>query len=127
MRSILLTPSSVWTAAGWTMLHLLWAGAAIGFMAAFVRRFLESARPETRYGVALTCLLVLSGSPALIFVRIFEWDSGTRIVTVRSNGARASTLPSFTGLDRQDRCGWRFATPRLIDLSTIKHNRGSIP
>ena len=76
MSSTLLTTSPVWTAAGWTMLHLVWVGAAIGLMAALVRRLLKSARPETRYGVALTCLLVLSVSPALIFVRVFEPDSG---------------------------------------------------
>ena len=70
MSSTLLTTSPVWTAAGWTMLHLIWVGAAIGLMAALVRRLLASAPPETRYGVALMCLLALSVSPVLIFVRI---------------------------------------------------------
>ena len=41
MSSTLLTASPVWTAAGWTMLHLVWVGAAIGLMAALLRRALE--------------------------------------------------------------------------------------
>ena len=29
-----LTTSPVWTAAGWTMLHMMWVGVAIGVLAA---------------------------------------------------------------------------------------------
>ena len=95
MSSTVLTTSPVWTAAGWTMLHMVWVGAAIGLMAALVRRLLRSARPETRYGVALTCLLALSVSPVLIFVRIFEPDAGTQ---TRDGTRRRRTRPASRGI-----------------------------
>ncbi|MFI5456411.1 MAG: M56 family metallopeptidase [Isosphaerales bacterium] len=79
-----LTTSPVWTAAGWTMLHLVWVGAAIGLAAALARRLLKTARPEARYGVALACLFSLSVSPAAIFVRVFEADSGPEVAIVRA-------------------------------------------
>ena len=53
MNSSSLTTSPVWTAAGWTMLHLLWVGTAIGLAAASGRRLAKSARPETRYALIL--------------------------------------------------------------------------
>jgi beta-lactamase regulating signal transducer with metallopeptidase domain len=111
MSSTFLTTSPVWTAAGWTMLHLLWASAAVGLMAALVRRLLKSARPETRYAVALTCLLAMSMSPALIFVRIFVPDSGTRAMTVRSRSAPAKALPSVADTDRHEQARPKFRNP----------------
>jgi len=65
-------------------LHLVWVGAAIGLAAALARRFLKPVRPEARYGVALVCLLALAISPAAIFVRVFEPDSGPRSAIVRA-------------------------------------------
>ena len=72
MSSNLLTTSPVWTAAGWTMLHVVWVGAAIGVIAAVAGRLLKSARAETRYGVALVFLLAMAVSPILIFVAAFS-------------------------------------------------------
>jgi len=80
----MLTNSPVWTAAGWTMLHMVWVGAAIGLVAALARRLLKPVRPEVRYGVALVCLLGLWVSPAAIFIRVFEPDSGPGIAIVRA-------------------------------------------
>ncbi len=70
MNANVLTNSPLWTAAGWTMLHLAWVGVLIGVIAAFLRRLLHPARPETRYRVALLCLVVLSISPLVIFLRV---------------------------------------------------------
>ena len=67
-----MTSSPWWTAAGWTMLHLLWVGLVIGLMAMLARRALRPVRPEVSYCVALVCLLALLISPAVIFIRVLE-------------------------------------------------------
>jgi beta-lactamase regulating signal transducer with metallopeptidase domain len=67
-----MTASPVWTAAGWTMLHLLWVGATIGLAAASLRRLARSARPELRYAIALLGLGTLAVAPVMIFVWVFE-------------------------------------------------------
>ena len=72
MNLTVLTDSPVWTAAGWTMLHLVWVGAVIGLLAALSRRLLKSAGPEVRHAAALVWLLLLAGSPVVIFLRVFE-------------------------------------------------------
>ena len=67
--------SPAWMAAGWTMLHLAWAGILIGVMAAIARRTLGSARPEARYAVALAALMLLIASPvALAIGTIGAWS-----------------------------------------------------
>ena len=100
MTPTLLTNSPVWTAAGWTMLHLLWVAAVIGLLSALGRRLLRLARAETRYGYALACLVVLGVSPAVIFVRVFEPDSRMDMAVIeRMNAGPASR--AFSGLSRQ--------------------------
>jgi len=98
-----LTTAPMWTAAGWTMLHMVWVGAAIGLVAALARRLLKPVRPEARYGVALVCLLGLSVSPAAIFVRVFEPDSGPGIAIVRA--VRTSKPASSGSSAISDRLG----------------------
>jgi beta-lactamase regulating signal transducer with metallopeptidase domain/tetratricopeptide (TPR) repeat protein len=82
MNPNLLTTSPVWTAAGWTMLHMIWVGGLIGVMAALGRWLMKSTGPEARYGVALAFLLVLTVSPVAIFVRVFEpeWPPAMEMV-----------------------------------------------
>jgi hypothetical protein len=67
MNASALTASPAWSAAGWTMLHLLWVGAILGLLAAMVRGLTRSARPEVRYGLALVCLGALTFAPVAIF------------------------------------------------------------
>src|ERR1700738_3952781 len=96
MSSNLLITPSLWTAAGWTMLHVVWVGAAIGSIAALARRLLKSARPETRYGVALVLLLALAVSPVAIFVRTFEPDLVPPVTKIRSTAEAPASLAPFT-------------------------------
>ena len=97
MSSRLLTGSPAWTAAGWTMLHMVWVGAAVGLTAAIVRRLSRSARPETRYGVALIFLLMLAISPVPIFVRVFEPESvGPEVTITRLLRDESASPASFT-------------------------------
>ncbi|MFI5457514.1 MAG: M56 family metallopeptidase [Isosphaerales bacterium] len=72
MSASLLMNSPLWTAVGWTMLHLLWVGGAIGLMAALGRWQLRSARSEVRYVFAVTCLGGLAASPAAVFAWLVE-------------------------------------------------------
>ncbi|MGP0065221.1 MAG: M56 family metallopeptidase [Isosphaeraceae bacterium] len=72
MNANLLTASPAWTAAGWTMLHLLWVGTAIGLASALLRRLLRSARPELRYAIAMLGLASLAITPLAIFAWVFE-------------------------------------------------------
>jgi beta-lactamase regulating signal transducer with metallopeptidase domain/tetratricopeptide (TPR) repeat protein len=67
--------SPLWIAMGWTMLHLLWVGGAIGVLAGIGGRQLRSARPEVRYLFALTCLGGLAVSPVAIFI----WQVGASL------------------------------------------------
>ncbi len=97
----LLITSPVWTAAGWTMLHVIWVGAAIGVVAALVRGLLNRARSQTRYSVALAFLLALSISPAAIFVAIFQPDSGSRAALIRPTAHASARSASLTNSERQ--------------------------
>jgi beta-lactamase regulating signal transducer with metallopeptidase domain len=58
--------SRPWLTAGWTMLHFLWVGGALGLAAAAGRLVLRRAAPEARYGFALLCLGVTAVAPAAI-------------------------------------------------------------
>jgi beta-lactamase regulating signal transducer with metallopeptidase domain len=102
MSSTWWTASPAWTAAGWTMLHSIWVGAVIGLMAAVVRRLLISARPETRYGAALTCLAMLSVSPGMIFVRVYEPMDATHVPIARAAEGVATSPAILTSADRSE-------------------------
>jgi len=75
MREPPWTTSPVWTAVGWTMLHTVWVGAAVGLAGAASRRLMRPAGPGARYGVALALLAALSASPAAIFALVLEPDA----------------------------------------------------
>jgi beta-lactamase regulating signal transducer with metallopeptidase domain len=67
-----LSISAAWTAAGWTMLHLVWIGVGVGLAAAIVRRLLRPARPEVRHGAAVVFLLGLTVAPAVLFAWLYR-------------------------------------------------------
>lgn len=83
--------SPVWTATGWTMLHLVWVGAANGLVLALLRRLLRPVRPEIRHGVAVACLLALAASPFIVFAWIYQPDLTARSTSawVRHNASPA--------------------------------------
>jgi hypothetical protein len=58
----------LWQIAGWTMLHYLWLGAALGAAALLLRRTLRSTTANVRYAAALISLLLLGIAPAAIAV-----------------------------------------------------------
>jgi beta-lactamase regulating signal transducer with metallopeptidase domain len=96
-----LVDSPVWIAAGWTMLHLLWVGTAVGLAAALLRRLLSSASAVTRHAVALAFLAALAIAPAAIFLR--ELDPSSRAdlkrISSQQRGAGESQAHSTSGSD----------------------------
>lgn len=72
MNSHSFTNHPAWTAAGWTMIHLVWVGAAVGLAAALLRRRLRDARPETRHGAAVFCLMTLTAAPLTLFASLYR-------------------------------------------------------
>ncbi len=125
-----MSTTPLWTAAGWTMLHLIWVGACVGLAAMVGRRLLRAARPETRYAFSLTCLLAFAVAPAALFARVFEPDDRLAITpdrpaatTPRAFHASAAALPppllsqpdSFiTSPDRGNRAAGRAKLETLL-------------
>lgn len=64
--------SPLWIAAGWTMVHFYWIGAALGLSGLLGRRALGSARPEARYAFALTILAAMAVAPVATFAWAYE-------------------------------------------------------
>ena len=62
----------------------------IGLLAAFSRRLLKSTGPEVRHAAALAWLLLVAGSPVVIFLRVFEPGSKSTEAT----GPHRSELPN---------------------------------
>ncbi len=83
MQVLSFPESRWWLAAGWTILHFLWVGVALGVLAALFRALTRRAAPQARYLLALACLLAVAAAPAALFIRML--DSGAR--------SAASALP----------------------------------
>ncbi|WP_165069107.1 M56 family metallopeptidase [Paludisphaera rhizosphaerae] len=66
------TSSAVWTALGWTFLHVGWIGVIVGLAASLVRRSLRRAPAEVRHAAALVSLLSLAASPFIAFAVVYE-------------------------------------------------------
>ncbi|MDG3004789.1 M56 family metallopeptidase [Paludisphaera mucosa] len=66
------TTSPAWTALGWTFLHMLWIGAAVGLVASLARRLLRRAAAETRHAAALTALIGLAIAPFAAFFAVYD-------------------------------------------------------
>lgn len=92
--------SAAWTAAGWTMLHLVWIGAVGGMGSLVLRRLLRPARPEVRHGAAVVCLLALALAPGLIFARLYRPETVTTpasapVPRLAEPGADSPALPDL--------------------------------
>lgn len=67
-----MTGIRLWQVAGWTMLHYVWIGAALGAVALVARHALRSAPASVRYLAALGSLLLLSAAPVAIAVVVAQ-------------------------------------------------------
>lgn len=66
---------SLWMAAGWTMLHLLWVGTVVGVVSWIALRLVRRARPQVRYLVALGGFASLAASPVVVFSAVTATDA----------------------------------------------------
>ncbi len=91
--------SAAWTAAGWTMLHMVWIGAVGGIGAAVLRRLLRPVRPEVRHVAAVACLLALALAPGVIFARLYHPETTTTATATAARtaepGADSPALPDL--------------------------------
>jgi beta-lactamase regulating signal transducer with metallopeptidase domain len=69
---ILFASHDWWRLAGWTMLHYLWVGAALGLAAFAARRAVQGFSPQIRYGVAVACLALIAAAPIGIVCYLIE-------------------------------------------------------
>ncbi|HEX7553117.1 MAG TPA: M56 family metallopeptidase [Geothrix sp.] len=53
---------------GWTLLHFLWQGAALGLLAWTALLLLRGASAKARYGLACACLLLMVAAPVATFL-----------------------------------------------------------
>lgn len=56
----------LWLAGGWTMVHFVWVGAAIGLAAWLLRWLLRWFSPQVRYAVSLLALAALVAAPIIL-------------------------------------------------------------
>lgn len=59
-------------AAGWTLLHFLWQGAALALGAALSLRWLRGHAPEARYSAGLGALLLMGLAPLITFFYLLQ-------------------------------------------------------
>jgi beta-lactamase regulating signal transducer with metallopeptidase domain/tetratricopeptide (TPR) repeat protein len=68
-----MSTGALWLRMGWTMLHFLWVGTAIGALGAVALRATRGSAPQPRYKVALATLAMLALAPVAI-----AWHLKTR-------------------------------------------------
>ena len=79
--------SAVLSTLGWTLIHFLWQGAAVGMIYALMRRLLRNKAPTTRYNLAMATLMVLAILPIVTFLQLFH---------APTSGSSAITLSNLT-------------------------------
>lgn len=84
-----LLDSSVLLTLGWTLVHFLWQGAAVGALYALLRRRLRNKSPVTRYNLAVVTLIAMAVLPIVTFIHLSA---------ASSSGSATLTLSNFTVL-----------------------------
>ncbi|MBU6509845.1 MAG: M56 family metallopeptidase [Gammaproteobacteria bacterium] len=81
--------SSVLLTLGWTLVHFLWQGAAVGALYALLRRMLRNKSPVTRYNLAVVTLIAMAALPIVTFIHLSA---------ASASGSATLTLSNFTVL-----------------------------
>lgn len=88
--------SALVTSIGWTLLHFVWQGALIGCVTAVALIAMRNARPERRYILACSALLLCLAWPACeLAARLAGGDAGA--ATVRFVGSASATAHTDIG------------------------------
>ena len=95
-------------AAGWTLVHFLWQGAAIAAAAAIGLRLLRRGSPQARYVLACVALAAMLASPAVTAARLLSPTppavapvQRTLFLRVLPQGAHESEMLRFVGFRRR--------------------------
>lgn len=84
-------------ALGRALLHFLWQGALIGLLAAIALRLMRDARPQARYAVACSALLLCALVPTLYVVAQMWTPATAGGVIPAGDGVRITALAIVTG------------------------------
>lgn len=68
--------STLLSALGWTLVHFLWQGAAVGAIFALLRYYLRNKSPVARYNLAVVTLMLLAALPPLTFIHLLHTAAG---------------------------------------------------
>jgi len=95
-------------AAGWTLVHFLWQGAAIAAAAAIGLRLLRRGSPQARYVLACVALAAMLASPAVTAARLLSPTppavapvQRTLFLRVLPQGTHESEMLRFVGFRRR--------------------------
>lgn len=93
--------STVLSTLGWTLIHFLWQGAAVGMLYALMRRLLRNKPPTARYNLAMITLMGLAILPIVTFLYLAHATiGGNPAITVSNLGAvtAAATRPQAVNI-----------------------------
>ena len=93
--------SRYWLAAGWTMFHFVWIGAAVWLAGLALRSTLSRTRPNVQYGVALGLFLAVAGVPGALFVA--GLDAADELRAAATERASAHPRSSVAEADQRSR------------------------
>lgn len=77
---------------GWTLVHFLWQGAAVGVLYALLRHLLRDKSPLSRYNLALGTLMALAVLPIITFIYLSHASAGSNAVVTLNNLTTASAI-----------------------------------
>lgn len=103
-----LLDSALLSTLGWTLVHFLWQGAAVGLLYALLRHWLRNKSPVARYNLAMLTLLTLALLPIFTFIHLYQpatsatataaWTSLTVVTAANTDSSAAAFLPWLNNL-----------------------------
>lgn len=104
MNALLQLAGTPWAQAlGWSLLHFLWQGLALGLLAWVMLALLRGASARTRYAVACGLLLLMAAAPAATFLHLLPAQrAATAAANLATAGPLAAAVPPATQVFRLD-------------------------
>lgn len=90
-----LVDSPAWDIVGWSLLHYLWIGAALGGAAWLLRRAVRPLSPPARYAVAVATFAALAVAPPLVAWRVATQSDGAASAGAAATGVALESPTSF--------------------------------
>ncbi len=97
---------------GWTLLHFLWQGVAIGIVFALAMLVMRKSSAVVRYNAGIVCLFALLALPLVTFVSLYtsasELDSA--VASIEPHSAQVADIRFVTELNANDSIvsAWQF-------------------